>query len=148
MTVLVLDSGAVTSLALRDRRSAASLAFAPKGDSWPTVVPSVVLVECLSGRQRTDAVCNRFLKKCLIVDGPHEKPARRAAVLRAQAGRGSAVDAVVVAMAEPGGTVLKRAARTALQFPMASVDTGRRLSVSGASYDPPTGVSPRSTEDS
>jgi hypothetical protein len=32
--------------------------------------------------------------------------ARRAAELRRKAGRGSAVDAVVVATAEPGGTVL------------------------------------------
>jgi hypothetical protein len=32
--------------------------------------------------------------------------ARRAATLRALAGRGSAVDALVVTLAEPGGTVL------------------------------------------
>jgi len=49
---------------------------------------------------------NRFLKRCQVVDGPHETLARRAGSLRAQAGRGSAVDAVVVAMAEPGGAVL------------------------------------------
>ena len=69
-------------------------------------MPSVVLVECLSGRQHTDVLVNRFLKRCQIVDGPHEGLARRAGALRAEAGRGSAVDAVVVAMAEPGGTVL------------------------------------------
>ena len=45
------------------------------------------------------------LKTCVVVDGPHERLARRAGSLRAKAGRGSAVDAVVVAMAEPGGTV-------------------------------------------
>lgn len=70
------------------------------------VVPAVVLVECLTGRQGTDAVVNRFLNACRVVDGPHERLARRAGALRAQAGRGSAVDAVVVAMAEPGGAVL------------------------------------------
>ena len=72
----------------------------------PPVVPAVVLVECLSGRQRADAVVNRFLKKCKVLDAPDEKLARRAGSLRARAGRGSAVDAVVVAMAEPGGAVL------------------------------------------
>ena len=75
-------------------------------DSLPAFVPSIVLVECLSGRQHTDAVVNRFLKTCVVVDGPHERLARRAGSLRAKAGRGSAVDAVVVAMAEPGGTVI------------------------------------------
>ena len=35
-----------------------------------------------------------------------EPLARKAALLRRQARRGSAVDALVIAMAEPGGTVL------------------------------------------
>ena len=47
-----------------------------------------------------------FLKKCEVLNAPDEKLARRAGALRARAGRGSAVDAVVVAMAEPGGAVL------------------------------------------
>jgi len=29
---------------------------------WPPIVPSVVLVESLTGRQRADALTNRFLK--------------------------------------------------------------------------------------
>jgi hypothetical protein len=66
-------------------------------------VPSVVLLESLTGRQRTDAPVNRFLKTCGIVADLPELLARRAAALRAHAGRGSAVDAIVVAMAEPGG---------------------------------------------
>ena len=106
MSVLVLDSGAVTSLARRDRRRAASVQHSGDGSTQSAVVPAVVLVECLSGRQRTDAVVNRFLKKCKILDAPDEKLARRAGSLRAQAGQGSAVDAVVVEMAEPGGAVL------------------------------------------
>ena len=73
---------------------------------WPPVIPSIVLVESLSGRQRTDALTNRFLKTCNIVDDLSQPLVRRAAALRASARRGSAVDAVVVAMAEPGGTVL------------------------------------------
>ena len=102
----MLDSGAVTALARQSRGSAASLHEAGDQDSWSTVVPSIVLVECLSGRQHADVVVNRFLKRCEIVVGPHERLARRAGALRAEAGRGSAVDAVVVAMAEPGGVVL------------------------------------------
>jgi len=103
---LILDSGAVTGLARQYQRSPANLRLDESPDTWSAVVPSLVLVECLSGRQRADAMVNRFLKRCQVVDGPHETLARRAGSLRAQAGRGSAVDAVVVAMAEPGGAVL------------------------------------------
>ena len=49
---------------------------------------------------------NRFLKTCDLVSELPEPIARRAAALRARAGRGSAVDAIVVALAEPFGTVL------------------------------------------
>ncbi|MCY4631929.1 MAG: hypothetical protein OXE75_13760, partial [bacterium] len=62
--------------------------------------------ECVSGRQRTDAAVNRFLKHCEVIEVLPEQVARRAGSLRALAGRGSAVDAVVVAGAEPGGAVL------------------------------------------
>lgn len=109
MRTLVLDSGAVTGLARRDRQGGASSLLTGSKDAWPIVVPSLVLVECLSGGQRTDATVNRFLKRCQVVDGPHEKLARRAGAMRARAGRGSAADAVVVAMAEPGGAVLTKA---------------------------------------
>jgi len=87
MSVLVLDSGAVTSLARRDRRRAANARHSGAGTPQPTVVPAVVLVECLTGRQRTDAVVNRFLKRCKVVDAPDEKLARRAGSLRARAVR-------------------------------------------------------------
>jgi hypothetical protein len=73
---------------------------------WPPVVPSVVLVECTEGHAGRDAVTNRFLKTCDIVEELSEPIARRAAYLRRRAGRGSAVDAIVVAFAEPNGTVL------------------------------------------
>jgi len=66
----------------------------------------MVLVESLSGRQRTDAALNRFLKTCDVDEAVPERLARRSAALRAQAGQGSAVDALIVAIAEPGGTVL------------------------------------------
>lgn len=73
---------------------------------WPPVVPAIVLVECLQGHAGRDALANRFLKTCDVVEGTAESLARRAALLRRQARRGSAVDAIVVAFAEPGGTVL------------------------------------------
>jgi predicted nucleic acid-binding protein len=70
------------------------------------LVPSVVLVECLEGHAGRDAGENRFLKTCDIVEEVPEPLARRAAILRRRARRGSAVDALVVAVAEPDGTVL------------------------------------------
>jgi predicted nucleic acid-binding protein len=69
-------------------------------------LPAVVLVECLQGHARRDANENRFLKTCDIADAVPESLSRRAALLRRLARRGSAVDALVVAFAEPGGTVL------------------------------------------
>ena len=104
--MLVLDSGGVSRLAERSRQAAALiLAFREEG-LWPPVVPSVVLVECLQGHAGRDAVTNRFLKLCDIVEEIPEQLARRAAMLRRQARRGSAVDALVIASAEPGGIVL------------------------------------------
>jgi len=49
---------------------------------------------------------NRLLKTCDLDDRLPEARARRAAMLRCRAQRGSAVDAIIVATAEPGGTVL------------------------------------------
>jgi len=104
--LLVLDSGAVSRLAERSRTSAALiLAFREEG-LWPAAVPSVVLVECLQGHAGRDANENKFLKTCDVLDRIPESLARRAALLRRRARRGSAVDALVVAIAEPGGTVL------------------------------------------
>jgi hypothetical protein len=106
MTRLVLDSGGVTRLSRQRQENTALIAVFRRDGLWPPVVPSVVLVECLSGRQHTDALVNRLLKTCDIVEALPDGLARRAANLRARARRGSAVDAVVVAMAEPGGAVL------------------------------------------
>jgi len=60
----------------------------------------------LRGRSGHDANENRFLKTCRITETVSEGLARRAALLRRLARRGSAIDALVVAAAEPGGTVL------------------------------------------
>lgn len=105
MSRLVLDSGGVSGLAQRNADSLAKIQAFRRHGLWPPVVPSVVLVECLMGKPRSDANVNRFLKTCDITDEIPERLARRAASLRAQAQRGSAVDALVVALAEPGGDV-------------------------------------------
>lgn len=70
------------------------------------MVPTVVLAESLTGSAQRDANTNRFLKACDVRPMLSERVARRAAELRTKAQRGSAVDAVVVAVAEPGNTVL------------------------------------------
>lgn len=66
----------------------------------------MVLVESLQGDPRRDANTHRFLKMCIIEASVSQKTARRAAELRRLAQTGSAVDALVVAVAEPGATVL------------------------------------------
>ena len=104
--MLVLDSGGVSRLAEHSRRSAALIAALRDASLWPPVVPSVVLVECTEGHAGRDALLNRFLKTCDVVEEVAERLARRAAWLRRRARRGSAVDALVVAFAEPSGTVL------------------------------------------
>jgi hypothetical protein len=104
--VLVLDSGGVSFLAQRSKRSLAMLRAFRDDDLWPPVVPTVILVETLRGRPGPDANTNRFLKTCIIDDHVPTTLARRAAQLRHRARRGSAVDALVVALAEPHGTVL------------------------------------------
>lgn len=106
MSTLILDSGGVSRLARRNADSLAMISAFRHEGLWPPVVPSLVLVESLTGRQRTDANVNRFLKTCDVVERVPEALARRAASLRAKARQGSAVDALVVAMAEPGGDVL------------------------------------------
>ncbi len=104
--VLVLDSGAVSFLAERTRRSSALVAALAREGLWPPVVPSPVLIECLQGDSGKDASTNRLLKSCDIIEEVDTRLARRAAWLRAKAQRGSAVDALVVAVAEPAGAVL------------------------------------------
>lgn len=72
----------------------------------PPIVATMVIVESLHGRAGRVANINRFLKTCLIEDAVPQRLARRAAELRRLARCGSAVDAVVVGLAGPGGTIL------------------------------------------
>ncbi|MCP4964580.1 MAG: type II toxin-antitoxin system VapC family toxin [bacterium] len=104
--MLVLDSGGVSRLARRRQDTAALIAVFKRDGLWPPLVPSVVLAESITGRQRHDAYINRFLKTCDITEELTEHQARRAGTLRALARQGSAIDAIVVALAEPGGAVL------------------------------------------
>ncbi|MFV1971983.1 MAG: hypothetical protein ACC683_13400 [Acidimicrobiia bacterium] len=104
--MLVLDSGGVSRLAERTRESAATIAALHSHGLWPPTVPTPVLIESLRGDAQRDAMANRLLKTCDVVEDIPETVARRAAFLRTRARRGSAVDALVVAMAEPGGSVL------------------------------------------
>ena len=104
--MLVLDSGGVTRLAERSRQTLALILALRQAGLWPPRVPSIVLVECLEGRAGRDALENKFLKTCDIMPTVSETIARRAALLRRLARRGSAVDALVVASAEPGGTII------------------------------------------
>jgi len=106
LLVLVLDSGGLTRLAKRDQATGALLVALRRHGLWPPVVPTVVLTESLTGDAGRDANTNRFLKVCDIHPEVSEHLARRAALLRTQARTGSAVDALVVATAEPGSTVL------------------------------------------
>ncbi len=104
--MLVLDSGGVSRLARRRPDSAAVISVLQRDGWWPPLVPTAVVVEATTGRPDRDANVNRFLKTCDLLSELPEPIARRAAALRTRAGRGSAVDAIVVALAEPFGAVL------------------------------------------
>lgn len=104
--MLVLDSGGLLRLSARTKTAAALIASLVDQQLWPPIVPSMVLVEPLHGDSGRDANTNRFLKTCIVEPEVSDTIARRAAKLRRLARTASAVDALVVALAEPGGTVL------------------------------------------
>lgn len=104
--MLIIDSGGVSHLAERSTRALALIRALRNDGLWPPIAPTVVLVESLQGHSGRDVNANRFLKTCVIDAVVTERTARRAAELRRSARHGSAVDAIVVALAEPGGTVL------------------------------------------
>ena len=104
--MLIIDSGGVSRLAERSTRALALIRALRNDGLWPPIAPTVVLAESLQGRSGRDANTNRFLKTCVIDAVATERTARRAAELRRRARHGSPVDAIVVALAEPDGTVL------------------------------------------
>lgn len=94
----VLDSGGVSVLAT-DRALVDALV---RRGEWPPEVPAVVVTEALTGDPRRDHATNRILSMSLVRD-VDQTLSRRAAYLRTRASqrrRISAVDAVVVALAE------------------------------------------------
>lgn len=93
-------------MAARTKTSLALIRALTSDGLWPPIVPTVVLVESLHGSSSKDANTHRFLKTCIVESTVSEPVARRAAELRRRSRAGSAVDALVVALAEPGGTVL------------------------------------------
>lgn len=104
--MLVLDSGGFSRLSSQTKTALALISALRAAGLWPAVVPTMVLVESLRGDAGRDANANRFLKTCVLDAAVSPAVARRAAELRRRAKAGSAVDALVVALAEPGGTVL------------------------------------------
>jgi hypothetical protein len=106
--VLVLDSGGLSYLAARSSEAAALIRSLRREHLWPPVIPTMVLIESLQGRPGRDAPLNQFIGICLIEDSVPVTLARRAAELRRRALKGSAVDVLVMALAEPNGVVLTR----------------------------------------
>lgn len=106
MPRLILDSGGVSRLARRSSDSVGLIGAFQSSGLWPPTVPTVVLAESLSGHPRTDVPVSRLIKLCEVDERVPRSAARRAGELRALAKRGSAVDAIVVALADPGGAVL------------------------------------------
>ncbi len=104
--MLVLDSGGLSRVSARTKSAVALIRALTERELWPPVVPTMVLVESLHGNAQHDANTHRFLKMCLVDTAVGELRARRAAEMRRRARAGSAVDALVVTIAEPGGTVL------------------------------------------
>ena len=100
MTV-VLDAHGLTVLAARR----AYLEELRRRGEWPAIVPSVVLTEALTSDHRRDYHGNRLLRTC-DVRAVDEVVSRAAAALRSAVGAHrppSAVDAIVVAMADDAG---------------------------------------------
>jgi hypothetical protein len=104
--LLVVDASGLRRLADRSSGALALQRALQARRLWPPSVPAVVLADALTGDDGQDRSKNRFLLCCDVVEEVPLATARRAAWLRTAAGRGSAADALLVAMAEPGGAVL------------------------------------------
>ncbi|MEZ5232161.1 MAG: hypothetical protein R2755_14805 [Acidimicrobiales bacterium] len=103
---VVLDAGAVRRLSDRSARSLAVISALCDRGLWPARVPIAVVVEAVTGDRDADRHVEALLACCDVVTELDGTTARRAAWLRTAANRGTATDAVAVAMAEGGGTVL------------------------------------------
>jgi len=121
---LVLDSSAVSYLARRTPATLALITALRDRGVWSPLVPSPVLIECLTGDGSRDAATHRLLRSVNILEAVPVGLARRAAHLRTEAHRGSAIDALVVATSEPGGTVLTGDARDIRALAQHAQDVG------------------------
>ena len=103
---ILLDAGAVRRLADGSGRSVALLSTLRQRGLWPAQVPTVVVAEALSGELDPDRQVEALLRCCAVVTQIDGSVARRAAWLRAAVNQGSTADALLVALAEPGGAIL------------------------------------------
>lgn len=103
---LVLEAGALRKLAEATPASTVLLATLRRRGLWPAMVPTLVVAEAMTGDAAHDVDLEAFLTCCDVREELPLQLAVRAAWLRAAVGRGSASDALVVAMAEPAGAVL------------------------------------------
>ena len=101
--VVVLDSGAVTSLAEQDP-IARALWRRLTELGWRTAVPAVTLAEATTGRPGPDAPTNRLIRQVGHTILCDERLGRAAGVLRtaalARRSGASGIDAIVAAVAE------------------------------------------------
>lgn len=102
--MIILDSGAVTFFARIPRTL--EVLQRRLGDDEAVVVPSAVLIECRTGDARRDTAVDRLVKRIRVEELLPNDLARAASALRTAARRGSVVDALVVAYADPGGRVI------------------------------------------
>lgn len=103
MTTAVLDSGALSAWAGRERRVLAALEAVRRAGGH-VVVPTVVVAESTTGLPDRDAAVNLRLKGC-VLDPCDEQRARRAAALRFATGAAGAVSVVHAVVAATGESV-------------------------------------------
>lgn len=105
---VILDAGAVSWLARRNRHTAALIAAFGSSCFWPFIVPSIVLVRCAARTDRSGEELNRFLAICEVSERLARPDAIRAGRLLRPTTYRVVEDAVVVTTAEGGGVVLAR----------------------------------------
>lgn len=103
--MLILDSAGVTRLSSRTKPALALVRSLVNEGLWPPIVPTMVLVE--DSRRRSTRCQRKPLPQDLHRPVPgHARDRSAGSRARRRARTGSAGDALVVVLAEPGGTVL------------------------------------------
>ena len=101
--VLVLDSGAITKVA-NAHLLACSIVEDLSRAGWSVCIPAVTLAEVITGRPKTDAAVERFVKRVANTMVCGEALAKAAGTLRTKSRRPneaspSGIDAIVAAVA-------------------------------------------------